>query len=308
RNHAPDCSENDRIEFARWLAADPKHEQEYKHMETLWLAIEPLDSFYAPQVSPKPPPATGLSQQARFFALSTAAVVALAVGIIWHYNLQNQQGQQYTTAIGQQDKVTLADGSILELNTDTSVTVTYTRDFRELHLERGEVFVQVAHETKRPFVVKAGAGETKDVGTQFSIYLKPGSTSVTVLEGEVQVNSGPDASHRTVTELRGGERVAYNTQGRQTPRERIDVKALQAWRHGELIVRNQSLAQVIDELERYHHVKISVSTPQLGAQRVSGVFKAQDLNGIVAAIATLLNIEARWPSADQVLLTDAGRK
>jgi transmembrane sensor len=307
RLHAPDCSDAEREAFERWLAADPEHRREYRNMESMWQAMGSLQSVYAPQAKAQPVQSVRFNCR-RLLPLSAAAVLVLAVGILWQSRYFAEQNQQFSTAVGQQSSVTLADGSVLELNTDTAVTVHYTRSSRELQLDHGELFVHVAHLALRPFVVKAGAGETRDIGTQFSVYLKPEATTVTVFEGEVQVTSGTESTNRSISDLHGGERLAYNDKGRQFSQEAIDIEALQAWRHGDLIFRDQTLAQVIAEIERYHHVQVKLSSTQLAAQRVSGVFKTQDLHGIIAAIAALLDIQARWSSPEQVLLSDARQR
>lgn len=301
RLRSPDCGAADRLEFERWLAADPRHRQEYQTLESLWQAMSPLQSVYAGPLSGKP---TRRAIAKRFYPVGIAAALLLAVGLLWRNPYFGEHYQHYHTDIGERLGVTLADGSLLELNTATDVTVRYDTGRRELTLERGELFAQVAHQPWRPFVVKAAGGETRDIGTQFAVYRGPASTTVSVFEGEVEVRSGADAQALATTSLRGGEQLAYNASGRQSAPIAIDIEARQAWRRGEIIWRDQTLAQVAAEIERYHPVCIQLASPGLASQRISGVFKADDLNGIVSAIAALLDAEARRPSPGVVVFAE----
>ena len=104
---------------------------------------------------------------------------------------------RYVTRHGEQLTQHLEDASTLVLNTDTSVTIRYSRTERRVELEHGQALFEVKHDPARPFHVNAGSAEISDVGTTFEVYLRPDSTLITVLDGEVTVQS-PQARGKAV--------------------------------------------------------------------------------------------------------------
>ena len=127
------------------------------------------------------------------FATSTAAVVlVLAASALWWLHDGDLLGlpKTYQTAHGEQIVAQLPDGSELHLNTDSSVTVRYTRSERVVEIARGQALFTVARDDHRRFRVAAGDAHVLAVGTQFDIYRRPDATIVTVVEGSVAVLAG----------------------------------------------------------------------------------------------------------------------
>ena len=91
----------------------------------------------------------------------------------------------YATAIGQQLTITLAEGSVVVLNTNSQIKVDYDQQYRDIRLLQGEAHFTVARNSERPFRVYAGVGRVQAVGTAFSVYLKDNAVNVTVTEGRV---------------------------------------------------------------------------------------------------------------------------
>src|ERR1700692_65195 len=132
-------------------------------------------------------------------AAVAAGIGALALGVGWNLYKQKEE-TRFQTAIGEQAAVALADGSSFDLNTNSRIWVDYSQRQRVIRLERGESFFKVAHDTQRPFWVRAGDYWVRAVGTAFNVYLSPTGVEVTVSEGTVNVvkatanESPPDAA------------------------------------------------------------------------------------------------------------------
>ena len=82
----------------------------------------------------------------------------------------------------------------MHLNTDSAVTISYSKSERIVMLSSGEADFEVTHEPKRPFRVFAGSAEVIDIGTQFDVRLEHDSTVITVVEGRAAV--GPSSMLR----------------------------------------------------------------------------------------------------------------
>src|SRR6202034_3836256 len=99
------------------------------------------------------------------------------------------------TAAGQHRDVTLADGSIVSLNTNTIVETDLSRKLRQIYLRKGEAHFQVAHDRSRPFLVHAGDAVVRAVGTEFEVRLREDKhVEVLVNEGRVEVQAAPIAA------------------------------------------------------------------------------------------------------------------
>src|SRR5258708_14766281 len=95
----------------------------------------------------------------------------------------------YITALGEQRSIQFADGSTVELNSRSKISVKYSQQESDVDLLEGQAVFHVAHDVSRPFIVAVGATRVRAVGTQFDVYKKSNGTVVTVVEGRVAVYS-----------------------------------------------------------------------------------------------------------------------
>lgn len=288
RLNSGDSSTDDSAGFEAWLAMDPRHAEAFHRAERLWHELAGLSEWARPQLSQ----AQTVFRRARFkrrwppLGLAAAALLAgvlIANPLIWQW----LTAERFTTGKGQRETVTLSDGSSIELNTDTSIRVSYSAQARRVWLERGEAWFSVAHNNLTRFEVRAGAGRIEDVGTQFNVRRDPTKVEVAVLEGEVavQVATNPEALHLTA-----GQQTDFDPQGHTAPVRPCDPTTIAAWRGGVLVLKNLTLADVARELERYHPVSIEIADDALRQLSVSGRFPADDLQLALNTIATALPV------------------
>ncbi|WP_245513104.1 FecR family protein [Enterovirga rhinocerotis] len=176
------------------------------------------------------------------------------------------------TGIGEVRTIRLADGSTLELNTDSAVIVRFSQAERRVLLLRGEAFFDVARNPDRPFVVEASMLSATALGTRYGVRAPDGSFSgsVGVESGRVAVAGGHD---RAV--LRAGEAAGVTAQGQLGVRQ-ADISNETAWRSGKLVFSNRPLREVMAALERYRHGRIVVMDDKAAEQLVSGIFDLND--------------------------------
>jgi transmembrane sensor len=217
--------------------------------------------------------------------LAATVAAALAWNIGW---LDFPDEHTYRTALGEHKAVALADGSRLDLDTDTEVVVRFSRRSRELKLVRGQALFTVVHGDARPFDVLADKGRIRDIGTQFDVRRNASRVSVTVLEGAVEV-SGFDTT--PARPLRQGQRLSYTPQGDFSAVESIDVAAAAAWREGRLVFRGQRLGEVLTELGRYHAASLTVTSARVMDIKVSGTFPTDNLELALKTIAAALPVK-----------------
>jgi transmembrane sensor len=233
---------------------------------------------------------------------------ALALGFVFGFRAwQTMAGPEThfaTTSTGY-ERARLADGSTLELNTASTARVRFTAAERQIDLESGEAHFEVAHDTARPFVVRAGGVAVRAVGTAFNVRFHAGTIEVTVTEGKVNVGPASVTSRPTV-ELDGHEGATHpNGQTLVSAQERVaipvassarnvvfpapaierlalaEVHAALAWQRRVTEFSDTPLAEIAARFNRYHSLQLVVADPELGARRIGGIFALDDVEAFV---------------------------
>lgn len=228
-------------------------------------------------------------------AMLTLAVVAAA------YFLTRPDG--YSTNVGEQKVVRLADGTRVTLDTDSEVRVELTPEQRDIRLTRGQALFDVAKDPARPFVVSTDNGQVRAIGTRFEVGLRASGMKVTLIEGSVEVrNSAREGGGGTWT-LAAGEQVTINknTPPLSKPKS-VDVAASTSWTTGRLVFHETRLADAVDEVNRYSRAKIELKADDLAARPINGAFQAGDPEAFADAAAALLNLEVVRPSEGKIML------
>lgn len=288
--------------FSAWLTADPAHSVAYRQAERQWDWIQRFErkDFPARVEALRYRP---YRASRRFAAFATAASVLLVAG--WAlFSAQGWYGLPYSYATGKNQRLTVAlpDGSNLELNANSEVRVRYNRFQRRVELVRGEAFFNVSHDAARPFSVHADNAVVRDIGTAFDVYKQARQTSVTVLEGVVELEGGGERK-----QLSAGQQLAYSDDGRFLDLPPTDPASATAWRQGLLVFRGRRLVDVVSEICRYHDVDIRLPDPRLADLRVNGSFRTEQLDALLNAVATLLPLKIIRLSEREIVLEPAGK-
>lgn len=294
RQHSGDFTPAESRDFEQWLGSNSAHRTEYTRLAGLWRNLDEFKSSsfparaaarnYRPRAKTVwfPP-----LQLAAGLGLGLVIVIGLVAGEqLW----LNPTAELYQTPKGAQKDIALADGTQVELNTDTTLRVEYSRRGRTVRLESGEAMFTVNHDDKRPFDVIAGAGRIRDIGTSFNVYKHPdAAVSVIVREGAVSVTTdrtGP-------TELIQGDRLSYTAQGVMSARDRIDPAAAGAWREGKIVFARTPLEDAMAQMARYHEIEFAFASPELRQLKLSGTFGTRDLPLFLHTLAATLPVKAR---------------
>ena len=239
-------------------------------------------------------------------ALAMAAGVLLAIGAVGatysYFAIPH-----YATRIGEQRDVLLPDGSRVTLNTDTSLTVRYSKGRRSIELTRGEALFSVKPDSQRPFDVTAGGILARALGTEFNVDLRQSNVTVSVLEGAVQVADGElQAGLSTVAPaLAKGEAIEIRSGDRQVISEKADVRRIDAWRMRRLEFSDSPLRTAVEEFNRYSRTRVVIGSPELETVRVSGVFQIGDTDGFLYSLKEALRVQA-IESKEEVTLVRNG--
>ncbi len=174
-----------------WLNRSPQHREELTRLARFWTSANVLTQLEVPLQRAR---GAGFhSARVRGLAMAACAVIASVILVVWWMQLRpvDAANGAYVTAIGQQQTISLPDGSSIQLNTGSEIRVEYAATARRIHLLRGEASFTVAHDPDRPFDVFAAQGRVRAVGTAFAVQLEGGrGVIVTVTTGVVDVAEG----------------------------------------------------------------------------------------------------------------------
>ena len=279
-------SEDQQQAFLAWLDASPEHAEAYARVENLWQAdsfeqaLRDLESDLTPTRRP---------QARRWTGWATAAAITLALGT-WFGDLPLRLQAHYLTAVGEQQRITLPDGSHLLLGSNSAVSATIDNGQRSLRLLRGDLYLEAAHDSQRPLRIKADKASVEVVGTRFSVSLRDDDVAVAVDEGRVRLSNasgdssllGPGAWQH----LRGEQLGELHPWGSADQH---------GWTEGRLIFQDRPLAEVLEELGRERHAPILLFG-DARKLRVSGNYRLDDPETVVTALTRLAGAQlARLP-------------
>ena len=312
RMDSDEVSTADRQAFEGWLRQDTRHRRAYEDLQKVWGGLDGLAEAKRGEKI-----ATFAYPRRWWLGAAAAVLIAAGAGTLWLR--QGSETQTIATAVGQQRDVTLADGSVVALNTNTILETDLTPQSRQIYLRTGEAHFRVAHDRSRPFFVHAGDAVVRAVGTEFEVRLMADQhVDIMVNEGRVEVRTstqgaGPDAGSAhlpapaLLRALRAGEQMSTATP--DSPVRSVSpeqVSSQMAWREGAIIFDGQPLSQAVAEIERYTDARIIVSDPATGALRVGGRFRTDDMQGFLEGLQSALPVSIRRGS-DGVVYLDPRR-
>ncbi|MGE0410243.1 MAG: FecR domain-containing protein, partial [Amphiplicatus sp.] len=187
-----DLSAAERAAFARWLAEDPRNKHAIKQAAALWYGLNaPLSRLgtiprrAARRLPSRSAPAVLTGLLRRWRAAAGIGGVAVIAVIAYVALRPVEAAGYYATKIGETRLVSLADGSKINLNTNSIVEQAYSGNARVIRLISGEAIFDVAHDKRRPFVVYAANGVIQAVGTRFAVRVDSDKVKVVVTEGKI---------------------------------------------------------------------------------------------------------------------------
>ena len=310
RRDGQEWSSSDQVALEEWLNASTLHRVAFLRLELTWEDTDRLKALAAGVRTDGPPPpgkwnltpffaGEGIRKKESYrrrkgFRLALAASVLLVVaGGLYTYQAGILTGERYTTPVGAIESVSITDGSKVTLNTDSQIRVSLTETERRVELKHGEAFFEVAHDAKRPFIVRAGNKRVIAVGTKFSVR-RDGNDDIQVVvtEGKVRIEGGreapgPGEGGTANTFLTPGAIARASDSGVLVQRKTLpEAEEQLSWRAGILQFRNLTLADAIAEFNRYNSRKLVIDDPSIAALTIEGNFRANNVDAFARLLET----------------------
>ncbi len=299
RLRAPDCTAAERADFAAWCDADPLHRAAFERLQTIVATLR-HDRSRADVRALRDEALHAMGTRRRH-RMAWAAAVASVMVVGAALAVRFAGAEIYATGIGERSTFTLADGSTVELNAQSRIQVHYSESQRRVELVKGQVLFNVAKNTSRPFVVRAGNRNIVAVGTRFDVRLDPGSVQVTLIEGKVRVEQ-QSAQRQDAVLLTPGKQLLARS-GRAPSVRSIDVAKVTGWHDGRIFLDDLPLAEAVAEMNKHSAVQIIVDDPALAQWRVSGMFRAGGQEAFVNALEEYFPVAVQHRGGQTISLT-----
>ncbi|MNM58513.1 fec operon regulator FecR [compost metagenome] len=271
-----------------WRQAHPLHEHAWQRTQVF---AQRMHDMRSPGQRPLAHAALR-PQQSRRNVLKQLSLLLAAGSGAWYLKdaaLVQDWRADYHSRIGEQRRLTLADGTQLQLNTDSALDVAFDHQARRLRLLRGEMLItRPALADSRPLWVDTVHGRLESMRAQFNVRLHSPLTQVSVYQGTVSVRPALQADSPLV--LGAGEQASFTRQG-LLARQAVPP-TLPAWSQGMLVAQGQRLAAFLEDVSRYRRGHLACD-PALASLRVSGTFPLDNTEKIIAAVAETLQLDVQ---------------
>ncbi len=308
--------------YARWLGENPAHEAAILRLGKVWSALDQLAAHPAAADANANPDL--LAPQRGWSRWAWVPLVAAAAAVTFIYFAGRPSAVSPNAANAPRailhpgaERLTLEDGSVVELHDHARVEVQFSPAERRVRLVSGEAYFTVAKNPHRPFIVSANQVTVVAVGTAFSVGLDQRDISVLVTEGRVRVEevllpSGEKAATpRELSALVAGQQGFITVSAGQDGVSRSEMKITEfspaqieralAWQGQRLEFFAMPLQEVAAEFNRYNHKKLVVHDADTGAIVVGGNFRVDNVDAFVRLLDSSFGVSA-FPHGDEIIL------
>jgi transmembrane sensor len=290
-----DWNERDAVELESWLSQTPANRLAYWRVKSAWeraqrLHALDLEKFQEPETRGRFWPA---------FVKIAAAVSAIAfLGFAAKSLLPQTREQTFSTGIGGHKIVSFADGTQVELNTDTVVRTKLSARERTIILEKGEAYFQVTHNASRPFAVIAGDRRITDLGTKFLVRHDPSRFEVALTEGRARFDASDGVNDPSVLLVPGDVVLEKNGALSLLKKNAGELADELGWRRGVLVFSHATLADAAAEFNRYNDGRIVIADPATASITIGGTFATNNVGGFVQLARNLLGLHVEMRGKD----------
>lgn len=289
-------TEKDQAQLDAWLDENLAHRVAFWRLEGAWGRAARASAVKQPMRRETSPISSIWTRSRKLFAAAAVIAAITVIGTSLFLG-PGSNSKTYETTIGERKTLALADGSRIELNTNTAVSI--SSDSRSVSLLRGEAFFNVKHNPDRQFVVKTGGYRVIDLGTQFLVRRDDQRVKVSLLQGKALLQSG-DNHGRTALLVPGDIAVATKSRISVARFSNLYVERQQSWREGLLSFDNTTLGDAAKEFNRYNTTQLIIRDPSIAKMPVAGRFP---INGVDRFADVVTHVFGLHVKTDQKSMT-----
>lgn len=208
-----------------------------------------------------------------FIKYSKEGKVAVNSQVIKEEKVKDEQEyNQLIVPSGKRTRIELSDGTRLVVNSQSKVVYPrrFKGDIRKIYTQ-GEVFLEVAHDKKYPFIVESEDFKLRVLGTKFNISnYRESATNIVLVEGSVEVTDKNEKKAQLAP-----HDLLNIADGSIVCQKQVDVAEYIGWIDGIMLLNGNTLSQIIQKLSIYYGVSIQCD-PLVGSEKVYGKLDLKD--------------------------------
>ncbi len=293
------ATEDDAHAFRRWCAQSRAHADAFVRAREVWQAMAPAALRVRQQAEREARRRMPVAGRRALLGGAVAASVAyLAVSPpLGLWASVTEWGADYRTATGEQREVAMADGAVLQMNTQTRVNLQRkTEGGESIELLAGEAEVVTEASAVARVTVAAAGGTVSAVRARFNIRNIDGEVCVTCLAGQVDVARGTQQAR-----IDEGGQLRYGAAGLGRVAA-VDTGPVSAWRRRQLVFNQVPLSEVVAEVNRYRRGRLVLTSEALGRSKVQASFSIDRLDDVAMLVRDVYGAELTQLPGGIVLL------
>jgi len=318
-------TDNEKPQLIAWINQNPTHHQALYQSASIFdnlNELNELNGIFSLEMNKRRVSKQYTPTSITLFVLVCLAIIYVVAGFLTSSNQGGNAINTYFTSIGEVKNVQLPDGSAVTLNTNSKITVDYNTSYRSINLLHGEAQFDVATEKTRPFTVSAGTKSFTALGTIFNIQKNNElDMELIVNEGEVLISEShyskqqladfiqKEASKFDSREIitTGEKTIIENSIAKPTILLADSTSNDLAWQQGMIVFNGEYLKQALTEVSRYTDMQFEIISPEISHIKVSGYYKANDINSLLRALANNFPIHYKFNATNSVQLSKANK-
>lgn len=234
-------------------------------------------------------PAPAAHSNIRRLLIRTGWAAAILVMGLLSYNWWLGHTWKTLATTSSKDSLLLSDGTRVFLNTNT--TLRYARNYgkgsRELILDSGEAYFEVAQQQNSPFTVHAAAVDIKVLGTAFNVHRSAnGQVDIFVSSGSVKAENKSGNS----MVLRAGAQVTSSDKAPDIRPVATSTENVLAWKTNRLVFNQMPLSEVAAVLANYYQLDVVVTDSVVSRKVLQATFNNKPLDEVLDVIGKALNV------------------
>lgn len=232
-----------------------------------------------------------MNRQSFIYKIAAVLAFPIAMAIGWYLFGESEKPVQLAEQLyeisspkGHVSKVKLPDGTQVWINTNSSIVydaASFNQNNREIQL-KGEAYFEVTSSEEKPFIVVTPHANVKVTGTSFNVNAYPASPlfETVLAEGKIELQLKSGATESLIVEP--NQQVIFNSINKKFDIQSVEAEMFTAWRNGEIIFKDATLADLIKELERIYDIQFHLKPASLGELRFRGMFSYN--NNLIEAL------------------------
>lgn len=294
RLHEEGFNDGLRLEFEHWKRQSPQHAASALRMQDVISRLQSLREHSAPAKAALNAAFRGRkaapSRKHHVRALLIAGCLALPLTLLLKSHYPERWLADISTGPTDWQTRRLADNSSITLSGTSAVNVHFDGKERRIELLQGEVLVDVAHDSTRPFFVQTDQGSMRALGTRFVVKRQGDTTVLSMLQSRVAAQS---VDEQQTLEVNAGSQALIRRDSVVLSGSVSPASIDEAWRRHQLVVENQPLTRVLDEISRHRRGHLQFDRTALAGLRVSAVLPLDDTDRALQLIAETLPLQIK---------------